>query len=154
MPFTHPNSGIQKRVSNKLVNITVIRLNSMTKRIKANSETPSLICDDTPIVDCCRNETKRLLPSNNSVPVSIYPIPPACMSNAITNCPSGVKSDPVSSVTNPVTVIAEAAVKSRSIRSALCVRLHGSHSKKVPINDAPAKTQSGFHPQIPRNYAG
>jgi len=66
---------------------------------------------DSCIINLCLKEIFFPTKKANIVDIVIIPNPPHCKRIRITNCPKVEKSFPVSSTINPVTQVAEVAVK-------------------------------------------
>ena len=71
---------------------------------------------DSCIINLCLKEILFPTKKANIVDIVIIPNPPHCRRIRITNCPKVEKSFPVSSTINPVTQVAEVAVKRALIK--------------------------------------
>jgi hypothetical protein len=87
------------------------------------------------MINLCLKEILFPAKKANMVDIVIMPNPPHCRRIRITNCPKIEKSLPVSSTINPVTQVAEVAVKRALIKPILFAVLEaeGRLRRIVPI---------------------
>jgi hypothetical protein len=70
----------------------------------------------------------------NKVDIVIMPSPPVWIKIRMTSCPNALKTFPVSTITRPVTQVADVDVKRASTKPRLCVFIEeGNISRAVPI---------------------
>ena len=90
---------------------------------------------DSCMINLCLKEILFPAKKANMVDIVIIPNPPHCKRIRITNCPKIEKSLPVSSTINPVTQVAEVAVKRALIKPMLLAvpEAEGRLRRIVPI---------------------